>query len=122
MPRKSNKNTDTALFTADEIEEIITNVEGIFNSTEVDNQIDAKINTLVNEGQVKINTDAIAAINDETDGILAQAKAYSDSLNHEDTKYTAAVDGGLKLDDNNAFSIDDSITFIFDCGDSGATA
>ena len=37
MPRKSNKNTDTALFTADEIEEIITNVEGIFNSTEVDN-------------------------------------------------------------------------------------
>ena len=37
MPRKSNKNTDTALFTADEIEKIITNVEGIFNSTEVDN-------------------------------------------------------------------------------------
>lgn len=37
MSRKSNKNTDTALFTADEIEEIITNVEGIFNSTEVDN-------------------------------------------------------------------------------------
>lgn len=37
MPKKSNKNTDTALFTADEIEKIITNVEGIFNSTEVDN-------------------------------------------------------------------------------------
>lgn len=37
MSRKSNKNTDTALFTANEIEEIITNVEGIFNSTEVDN-------------------------------------------------------------------------------------
>jgi hypothetical protein len=44
------------------------------------------------------------------------AKAYADGLNHEDTKYTAAQNGGLKLDENNAFSIDDSITFIFDCG------
>ena len=96
--------------------------EAFTDSTEVDNQIDVKINTLVNEGQVKTNTDAIAAINNETTGILAQAKAYADTLNHEDTKYTAAVDGGLKLDDNNAFSIDDSITFIFNCGDSGATA
>ncbi len=92
------------------------------DSTEVDNQIDAKINTLVNEGQVKTNTDAIASINDETNGILAQAKAYADGLNHEDTKYTAATDGGLKLDENNAFSIDDSIVWIFDCGNSGVTA
>lgn len=77
-----------------------------------------KIDTLVNEGQVKTNTDAIAAINNTETGILAQAKAYSDSLNHEDTKYTAAINGGLKLDENNAFSIDDTIEFIFDCGDS----
>ena len=77
-----------------------------------------KIDALVNEGQVKTNTDAIAAINNTETGILAQAKAYSDSLNHEDTKYTAAIDGGLKLDENNAFSINDTIEFIFDCGDS----
>jgi hypothetical protein len=82
---------------------------------------DGKVSDLAG-GQVKTNKEAIEAINNETTGILAQAKAYSDSLNHEDTKYTAAPDGGLKLDENNAFSIDDSITFIFDCGDSGVTA
>jgi hypothetical protein len=44
------------------------------DSTEVDGQIDAKITALVNEGQVKTNQEAIEAINDETTGILAQAK------------------------------------------------
>ena len=117
------------------------------DSTEVDGQIDAKINALelsttyepigaearaiadaegkinaLADGAVKTNTESIATINDEENGILAQAKAYADGLNHEDTKYTAAEDGGLKLDENNAFSIDDSITWIFDCGDSGVTA
>jgi hypothetical protein len=82
---------------------------------------DEKVSDLA-DGQVKTNKEAIEAINNETTGILAQAKAYSDTLNHEDTKYTAATDGGLKLDKNNAFSIDDSITFIFDCGDSSVTA
>ena len=82
---------------------------------------DGKVSDLA-DGQVKTNKEAIEAINNEETGILAQAKAYSDSLNHEDTKYTAAADGGLKLDENNAFSINDSITFIFDCGDSGVTA
>jgi hypothetical protein len=67
------------------------------------------------EGQVKTNKEAIEAINNAETGILAKAKSYADSLNHEDTKYTAAAGGGLKLE-NNAFSIDDSITFIFDCG------
>lgn len=81
---------------------------------------DGQVNGLAN-GAVKQNTDAIAAINHETDGILAQAKAYADALNHEDTTYTAAADGGLKLDENNAFSIDDTVTFIFDCGDAGVT-
>ena len=80
----------------------------------------AALNELAN-GQVKTNKEAIDAINNETTGILAQAKAYSDSLNHEDTKYAAAADGGLKLSDNNEFAIDDSILFIFDCGKSGAT-
>ena len=35
------------------------------------------------EGQVKTNKDAIEAINDETNGILAQAKAHADGLNTE---------------------------------------
>jgi hypothetical protein len=72
-------------------------------------------------GQVKTNKEAIDAINDAENGILAQAKAYSDGLNHEDTKYTAAADGGLKLNENNEFSIDDTIVFILDCGNSGIT-
>ncbi len=68
-------------------------------------------------GAVKANTEAIAAINNTENGILAQAKAYADSLNHEDTKYTAAADGGLKLNADNSFAIDDSLVFVFDCGD-----
>lgn len=58
---------------------------------------------------------AIDAINNVDTGILAQAKAYSDSLNHEDTKYTAAPDGGLKLTENNEFAIDEAVVFILDC-------
>ena len=50
--------------------------------------------------------------------ILAEAQKYADSLNHEDTKYSAAPQGGLKLNENNEFSIDDSIVFIFNCGTS----
>ena len=101
----------------------------------------ADIENLATKDEVKANTDAIAAINDTEDGILAQAKAYADgladnydaagsaaqalkdakdyadSLNHEDTKYTAAADGGLKLNADNSFAIDDSLVFVFDCGD-----
>jgi hypothetical protein len=50
--------------------------------------------------------------------VLAEAQKYADSLNHEDTKYSAAADGGLKLNENNEFAIDDSVTFIFYCGTS----
>lgn len=50
--------------------------------------------------------------------ILAEAQKYADSLNHEDTTYRAAANGGLKLNENNEFAIDDSITFIFYCGTS----
>ena len=48
--------------------------------------------------------------------ILAEAQKYADSLNHEDTKYAAAADGGLKLNENNEFAIDDGVTFVFYCG------
>lgn len=40
-----------------------------------------EITKLVNEGAVKANTDAIAAINKADTGILAQAKTYADGLN-----------------------------------------
>lgn len=42
---------------------------------------DDEITELVTEGAVKANTDAIAAINNETTGILAEAKTYADGLN-----------------------------------------
>ena len=54
------------------------------------------------------------------DEVLEAAKKYADD-NDTDTTYTAAADGGLKLE-GTAFSIDDSLTFIFDCGDSGVNA
>lgn len=50
--------------------------------------------------------------------ILQAAQEYADSLPHEDTKYTAAANGGLKLNQDNSFAIDDSITFVFYCGTS----
>lgn len=50
--------------------------------------------------------------------ILQAAQEYADSLPHEDTKYTAAENGGLKLNQDNSFAIDDSITFVFYCGTS----
>ena len=65
-------------------------------------------------GAVKGNTDAIATINDETTGILAQAKKYADD-NDTDTTYTAAANSGLKLE-GTEFSIDASQTFVFNCG------
>lgn len=64
--------------------------------------------------QADTNKESIEAINNETTGILAKAKAYADSLDH--APYSAKINGGLKME-NNEFSIDDSITFVFDCGD-----
>ena len=103
-------------------EELDGNLRGEITSTtetmygELTNIIDG----IAGEGRttetVKGNADAIAAINNAETGILAQAKAYSDSLNHEDTKYTAAANGGLKLNADNSFAIDDSVVFVFDCG------
>lgn len=50
------------------------------------------------------------------DDALAAAKKYADD-NDTDTTYTAKADGGLKLE-GTEFSIDDSLTWIFDCGTS----
>lgn len=50
------------------------------------------------------------------DDAIAAAKKYADD-NDEDTKYTAKADGGLKLE-GTEFSVDDSLTWIFDCGTS----
>ena len=108
--------------------------------TEAKGYTDTQVAALKNN-EVKANADAIAAINHAETGILAQAKAYADgladnydaagsaakaltdakayadSLNHEDTTYSAAADGGLKLNADNSFAIDDSLVFVFDCGD-----
>jgi hypothetical protein len=65
-----------------------------------------------------INTYTKEEINNQNAVILSEAQKYADSLNHEDTKYSAAANGGLKLNENNEFSIDDSITFVFYCGTS----
>ena len=64
------------------------------------------------------NTDAANKkyVDDRDAAILEVAKQYADN-NDADTTYTAKADGGLKLD-GTEFSIDDSFTFVFDCGTS----
>jgi hypothetical protein len=63
-----------------------------------------------------IGAPTVKEMSDQGVAILAEAQKYADSLNHEDTKYAAAADGGLKLNENNEFAIDDSVTFVFRCG------
>lgn len=58
-------------------------------------EVEAKVNALKNT-EVKANTDAIAAINNDTDGILAQAKAYADQ-SEADAVATAAGDATTKV-------------------------
>ena len=55
-------------------------------------------------------------VDDQDTAILEAAKKYADD-NDADTTYTAKADGGLKLD-GTEFSIDDTLTFVFDCGTS----
>lgn len=104
--------------TSEDLSDLESNIKGETTSTIAD--VEQQIADLAGEDRttetVKGNADAIAAINNAETGILAQAKAYSDSLNHEDTKYTAAANGGLKLNADNSFAIDDSVVFVFDCG------
>ena len=56
---------------------------------------EGKINALKN-GEVKANADAIAAINNNTTGILAQAKAYADQA-EADAIASAAEDAATKV-------------------------
>lgn len=62
-----------------------------------------------------IGTAADTSDKDTINGAKAYAKEYFDN-NFVDTTYTAAENGGLKLNENNQFAIDDSIIFVFDCG------
>lgn len=52
------------------------------------------VNTLVTSGQVKTNTDAIAAINDTEDGILAQSKGYTDGEIDKVEQYVGTIPTG----------------------------
>lgn len=85
--------TDRATGAENALDERLDAVEAKF---EGENSVDSKIaaalasaqkytndeiTELVNEGAVKANTDAIAAINNADTGILAQAKTYADGLN-----------------------------------------
>jgi hypothetical protein len=70
------------------------------------------------EADAKAYADGLAGNYDAkgaADAALEAAKAYADA-NDNDTTYTAATNGGLKLE-GTEFSIDDSIVFVFDCGD-----
>lgn len=99
---------DTALQAAD-----IANLATKGEVEAAQSAAEGKVTELAN-GAVKTNTEAIAAINDTENGILAQAKAYADA-NDADTTYTAKANGGLKLE-GTEFRIDETMTFIFNCG------
>ena len=86
-----------------------------------------KIDALVNGGQVKTNTDAIAAINETLDGygnIVTYNKAdfatYEQGILAESAlqRVWTTENGGLKVTYNGQIDIDETIEFIFDCGNS----
>lgn len=87
-------------------------------ATDAQNKVDALSN-----GQVKTNTDAIAAINNESTGILATAKSYADgkaataesnATSHADSLNTA-MDARVKALENVTIESipDDQITGLF---------
>lgn len=96
-------------------------------------EIDADVKALA-DGAVKENTEAIAEIKDEETGILAQAKDYADGLadNYATAEQGAKADtavqtittgDGLKAiraegSNDVKIDIDETVTFIFDCGTS----
>lgn len=89
--------------TKSEVEVVSAVADAAQTAEEVASAIDAKIAALD-----LVNTyDAKGA----AAGALAEAKAYADSLDHEDTTYTAGA--GLKLD-GTVFSIDTDLVFILD--------
>lgn len=89
--------------TKSEVEAVSAVADAAQTADEVAGAIDAKIAAL----DLANTYDAKGA----AAGALAEAKAYADSLDHEDTTYTAGA--GLKLD-GTVFSIDTDLVFILD--------
>lgn len=91
----------------------------------------ANAGVATNAGNIQTNADAIAAINNETTGILKKAKDYTDAeivkVNNTITALNGEVVKSVKGDDvvkasiaNNELTIDfdDTLTFVFNCGTS----
>ena len=72
------------------IEGINTTLEGVAKQADLNAAV-SRIST--NETNIANNTSAIAAINNAETGILAQAKAYSDSLDHVSATDFSALQG-----------------------------
>ena len=89
--------------TKSEVEAVSAIADAAQTAEEVASAIDTKIAALKAEDLWDAKNAAANA--------LTAAKAYADSLNHEDTTYTAGT--GLKLD-GTVFSIDTDLVFILD--------
>lgn len=76
--------TDLAKALADKI-----NAKADASSVYTQTEINTKVSGL--ETSIGANTDAIAAINDDTNGILAKAKEYADGKVYDDTKVKADI-------------------------------
>lgn len=79
------------------------------DSTEVDNQIDAKIVALELDKKYQAKGEYATA----------EQGGKADSALQE---ITTTENGGLKVTNKNQIDIDENIVFVFDCGDSGVTA
>lgn len=88
--------------------------EGLVNAAK--GELEGKINAKADAASLG----ALAAKDtvSETDLDTALAGKINAAAEKE---YTAAANGGLKVE-NNAFSIDDSLTFVFDCGDANGAS
>jgi hypothetical protein len=89
--------------TKSEVEAVSAVADAAQTADEVASAIDAKITAL----DLANNYDAKGAADDA----LEAAKAYADSLDHENTTYTAGT--GLKLE-GTVFSIDTDLVFVLD--------
>lgn len=76
--------------------------------------LDEEIAGLIATAKSGAEETAAADAKAKADAALEAAKAYADA-NDADTTYTAATNGGLKLE-GTAFSINEALTFVFDCG------
>ena len=82
-------------------------VSEVANAAQTANQVASAIDTKIAALDLANTYDAKGA----ADAALEAAKAYADTLDHEDTTYTAGA--GLKLD-GTVFSIDTDLVFILD--------